>query len=298
MAARVKSPVAAIALALVSLLSWSQTARAQDLSDLPTAASVPPATRDGINAQQPYWQGSGQKRFFASAVLELGGIRYQPTLAVGYGKPHWSWIGLETFTSLATGGGRVYGGGRGVLPGFRPRVGARYEFPVNQYFLPKQENYDRFDLETRASQRSRYIAAEAELTGALPIPHGSLFAVATGYYLTNIPDEYNVFEQTLRVVTAPGWMWRGRAGYLAHFGYGDTFRFGAAIEVIGLLGRDNHIVRAGPILSVSLTHHMEATGAVMVVARSADTLGLEGADLGQIGLRYRWSTGDRWPEFP
>jgi len=36
----------------------------------------------------------------------------------------------------------------------------------------------------------------------------------------------------------------------------------------------------------------------MIVAYSPDTLGLIGADLGQLGLRYRWATGDRFPEFP
>jgi hypothetical protein len=52
------------------------------------------------------------------------------------------------------------------------------------------------------------------------------------------------------------------------------------------------------VLTLSLTHHLDAIGAVMIVAASPDQLGLLGADLGQLGLRYRWSTGDRWPEFP
>jgi len=36
----------------------------------------------------------------------------------------------------------------------------------------------------------------------------------------------------------------------------------------------------------------------MVVAVSPDELGLVGADLGQLGLRYRWASNDRWPDFP
>jgi len=29
-----------------------------------------------------------------------------------------------------------------------------------------------------------------------------------------------------------------------------------------------------------------------------DQLGVVGADLGQLGLRYRWASGDRWSDFP
>ena len=33
-------------------------------------------------------------------------------------------------------------------------------------------------------------------------------------------------------------------------------------------------------------------------AQQPDTLGLMGGQIGELGFRYRWATGDRWPEVP
>jgi hypothetical protein len=57
-------------------------------------------------------------------------------------------------------------------------------------------------------------------------------------------------------------------------------------------------VRLGPAIVVSLTHHLEAVGVAALSVFNPDEIGLAGADLGQIGMRYRWATGDLWPEFP
>ena len=47
-----------------------------------------------------------------------------------------------------------------------------------------------------------------------------------------------------------------------------------------------------------LTHHLDAAASIMAVAWSPDSLALLGTDIGQFGLRYRWATGDPFPEFP
>ncbi len=75
-------------------------------------------------------------------------------------------------------------------------------------------------------------------------------------------------------------------------------KLGAAAEMIHVPLRSMIVVRAGPLVSVGLTHHLEVNGGLMIVAASRDDIGLPAADVGQLALIYKWATGDRWAEFP
>ena len=66
----------------------------------------------------------------------------------------------------------------------------------------------------------------------------------------------------------------------------------------GAPNRDNLVFRTGPVVTVSLTDHLQAIGAAAFAIIYHDDLGLSGSDLGQIALRYRWASGEAWPNFP
>jgi len=283
---------------LLALIGTAAVSEAADPADVPPLQGGTSALRSGVESRRPYWQGSGTNRPFVSATFDLGVLYWQPTMAVGYGKPHYQWFGAEIYATGSQSGGRGYAGLHGQLPGLDLRVGARYEFPIGQGFLPPQDAYERDDLDNRHLGLARYLAAQAELGGWVELFGGTLFAVASGYALVGVPADRYVFEESLRVVAAPPWLWRARAGYLAHIGWLETMQLGGAAEAIHSVGRGKLLVRAGPVISVALTHHLEAIGVAMFVAASPDRLGLIGAEFGQLGLRYRWATGDRWPEFP
>ena len=272
--------------------------RAQAPDDILADSTPTDAMRAGTEQHRPYWKGSGPTRPFLAANMDLGVFYVRPHLQVGYGKPHYEWFGAEIYQSLAISGGRTYAGVRGAWSILDVRAGARYEFPTDHYYLLPRDRYEREDLEDPRFGRSNYIAGEADINLSIPIPRGSIIGVLTGYALLGIPDDRFVYENALKVVAEPPWLWRARLGYLYHFGWQGTMRLGAAVEVIHLVDRVGAVVRAGPLFSVALTHHLEASAAIMIVAYSPDSLGLVGADLGQIGLRYRWATGDRFPEFP
>ncbi|AUX39200.1 hypothetical protein SOCE26_005820 [Sorangium cellulosum] len=292
-----RTPAAA---ALAALALAAARAAAQDVADLPPSISDPPPTSAGIDVLQKrsYWARSAGARPFVSAVLELGVIYYRPTLAIGVGRPHWSWVGVEGYASVSPTGGAEYVGLRAALPGVELRAGARYAFSTSQYFLQPQTSYTRRDTELMLGPRSRYVAGEVELSGSTPLLGGSLFGVATGYVVLGAPRGFYLYEEALHAVMKPPFLYRARIGFLGEMDEYGELRLGAAAEVIGNPGRGSAIVRVGPVLAISLTHHLDALGTVMVVAATPDRLGLLGADLGQLGLRYRWATGDRWPEFP
>lgn len=277
---------------------FTSQARAQDLADLPPPQGLGPGLTTGIEQARPYWRGSGPTRFFMAAQLELGALYFRPNLQVGYGKPHFRWFGAETASSVTINGTRYYAGLRGVLPNVGFRVGLRYEAPFQQHYVRRQYEYDRFELEEQGPGRGTYLAGEAEIDANWAAPGGSMLLVVSGYHISGVPEQYNVWDINLKQVVEPPWLYRVRLGYLYHVGWLGSMRIGGAAEIIHIPLRRTAAVRAGPIVSVSLTHHLQAVAAVMLVARERDTLGVRGADLGQLGLVYRWATGDRFADFP
>jgi len=292
---------AASAIAAVCVLCASRVALAQDPTNPPTTTTPP--NIGGANAldqaqQKPYWSG-GQRRAFISSTQEIGLLYVRPQLAVGLGRPHYTWIGLESQTRLDASGGAQYGGLHAASPIADLRLGARYTFPANQRLLRPQASFEPDDLDIDTEPHSRYVALEAEATGVWPVvDRFSIFALGSAWRYLGIPQGYWFFEEGLHVVVAPPWVWRARAGPLVTFGKTGGFQIGAAGEVIGIPARDAVIVRVGPQMTVALTHHLDSTVSAMIVASSPDNIGLDGYEVGQFGLRYRWATGDQFPEFP
>lgn len=284
-----------LAIAVAGLLASSRS-RAQDLVDLPPPQGDP-SVFYGLDQTRPFWE-SGKTRPFVAAVFDLGVVFVRPTLQVGYGKPHREWIGLEGYSSLSTGGLAAYGGARGSYSFFDLRGGARFNTTVNQQLLEPRDSYTLAESEYITGPSSYYLALEGEAALSFPMPFGSGVVAGTVVYTTGTPDGFYVWEDAYNVIIEPPWLWRGRAAYQINVGRFDTMKLGAAFDLIGIPGRDAFVTRAGPVMSVSLTHHLEAIGAALLVLTSPDDLGLKGADFGQIGLRYKWATGDRWPEFP
>jgi hypothetical protein len=284
-------------LVLAGAILAPASARAQDFSDTPPAQDDS-ALLSGIEQRRAYWYGSGPVRPFLAAALNVGIVYYRPKLQIGYGRPHYAWFGAEGGAGVGLAGGRFYASLRAQYPYIDARVGARYEFSFEQRFLLPQDAYTREDTESAKLGKLRYVSGEAEVAGSCPFPGGSLVGLVGGYYLTAGPEDAFIFEEALKQIVEPPWVWRARLGYLAHIGWLGSMKIGPAAELIHVPLREAITVRVGPAISVALTHHLEASGTLMIVAASRDDLGLAGADLGQLSLSYKWATGDRFAEFP
>lgn len=280
------------------VLGVSRAALAQDPGEIPSSVTgADPTGALGVAGKRPYWSG-GATRGFVAATLEAGLVYYRPTLAVGWGKPHWEWIGVELQSRVTAGAFAEYAGVHLALPQAELRLGSRYVFAASQAYLARRDTYTDDTLQFDEEPNARYLALEGELSGALPVGDGAFLGNVGAFHLLGVPAEYDVYDQLLHVVVQPPWALRQRVGYVHAFGADGGLKVGAAVEAMEIPERDAIVVRAGPQLVVALTHHLDAALSIMAVVASPDALRLEGTDIGQFGFRYRWATGDRFPEFP
>ncbi len=289
-------PLLAAAVSLASVLSFAPGAHAQELTGQNSTTIAPP-NRIDIGVKRPYW-GAGPTRPFAAAVFDTAGIALRTELDLGYGKPHHMWIGAEVDTSLSLKGLGAFGGLRANAPWGFVRFGPRWWTGTGQSLLEPAESYNRAQLDVNGELKSKYLSIDGELGFSIPLPVGAIGGLITAYGILAVPDGYYVFEDSLRAIIDPPFVGRARLSYLAGIGKPDTLRVGGLVELIYNPGRGYFNIRTGPAVAVALTHHLEALASVAFSVENPDEIGIAGADLGQIGLRYRWATGDLWPEFP
>lgn len=289
--------VAGILFAFVAIAA-PRAASAQDVTGLsPGAGSPPPTGRVDIGAGRPYW-GAGPARPFAAVTFESAGIAARTVLDLGYGKPHHLWAGLQIYSNLSLRGLGMYAGVAAVAPWGTVRFGPRFWTALGQKLITPVDVVTPPLLDVSEAPRSTYLSLDAEAAFQIPLPVGAIGILVTGQAITSVVEDYFVFEEALRVVMEPPFVGRARVSYLAGIGDPATLRVGGLAEVIYNPGRNYVNVRIGPAVAVSLTHHLEAVASVALSVYNPDEIGVAGADLGQIGLRYRWATGDLWPEFP
>jgi len=236
-----------------------------------------------------YWE-LGRTRPFLATTVDAGLIYLRPRFMAGYGRPHWSWIGVEADPNLGVGGVGYYSGVAAALPWLSLRLGSRYFYPFSRNLLEPRAAYERSDIGLLGGPVGDYLAYEAEVAATLPLGPGSIFGVATGMHISLVPPDKYVYEDSLKVVAAPPWLWRTRVGYLLALGFSGALRVGVAGETIGLPGRDAFVIRAGVLASVLLSSELEAQASLLPVLASPDSLGLAGSDFGQLGVRYRWGS--------
>jgi hypothetical protein len=285
--------IAAVLAACVLALA-SSDARAQTSSN---SGSGPPSTGLELLQKQPYWA-LGAPRWFAAATIETGFIYLREELALGWGKPHYAWGGLDLSTSVSASAITERAGLRLSVPHLELRGGARYVIPFSHYFLRPQDSYYRDDVDLVTGDKSRYLALDAEATLSAKAWVGSLFAVGGAYALLGAPSGKYLFDESFHAVVAPPTLLRARAGYLLQLGLDGEIGVGAFGEVIDTPIRGVAIGRAGPIVAVQVSDHLDIQASVAFVVASHDDLGLRGGDISQLGVRYRWATGEPAPWIP
>ena len=234
---------------------------------------------------------TGADRFFASGMIDIGPLYLRPRLSAGFGRPFWRWTGVDVNPIVSGEGVGAYGGLRATVPNFDLRVGSRYFFAFYRHFLEPREQYDVLALERRTGPSSRYLSLEAELTASVPMGPGRALTVLSATYVMLVPDDYWVFEETLRVVADPPWIWLARTGYELPVGELRIVRVGAVVEAAGSPDRGAWTVRCGVTGSMRLWKTVELRGAIVPAVYGEDSLGAAGGQWFELGVRLRFATG-------
>lgn len=280
----------------VAVLAVPTTAAGQGFSTNPSALDEPlhpraQASDDIVDPSMRRSWDEGRVRKFAALTADVGFLYLRPRLSLGYGKPFQDWIGVDANPVAAGAGLGVYGGLRFALRWVDLRLGPRYFYSFSRYILAARDSYSRLDIDSMAGDKARTLTYEAELNASVPAGPGDILALGSASYVTGVSDDQAVFEETLRVIVRPPFVWRGRLGYGLRLGSHNQHSVGVVADILHVPKRDDSItVRAGPVLRIVLSRHFEVRGSFVVTVWSPDTIGLVGGDFTELGLRYRWAT--------
>ena len=257
----------------------------------PPLGILPTATDALVDPRMARSWGAAPSRWFLSTTADVGFVYIRPRLSAGYGKPFTKWFGID-LNPVASGTHLgAYGGLRLEIPFLDIRAGVRYFRAFNHTYLEPHDHYDRIQLETDNTNVAQVITYETEADSSVPIGPGNLVMRGSLSYITNVPDGKYVFEETLRIIANPPWVWRLRGGYVLRLGDYQQHSIGMVVDVLDVPNRDDSkTVRVGPILRWVLSRRVEVRGSFVLTVYSPDRIGLVGSDFTELGVRYRWAT--------
>lgn len=273
-------------------------------TDEPAAAAVRPGAEAVVaevvlKVPRPvngYWS-VGVPRWFVSSKTDLGAIYAKPYFSVGYGLPHWIWVGADLNAITTTEFTQVYGGVRASSPILDFAFGARDTYSYSKTFLEPRATFVADDV-YGSGKNARYWAWEAEGVGIVPLPHSAILFNYIAVGTIDVPENRYVYDESYRVIVAPSFFQVFRTAVVLRLLREDTLRIGVLAELITSTGRSSNVFRMGPAGALQLTDHLEMLGTLSVALSSPDRLGIALGAYGVAGFRYRWATGESAPKWP
>jgi hypothetical protein len=244
-----------------------------------------------------YWS-AGKPRWFIAARPEAGTPYAKPYFSLGYGMPHWLWLGLDVNAIITLEMAQAYGGVRASTPILDLAFGLRDTWSFEKHFLAPAPRYTRSDVLEGPGERVRYWAWEAEGVAVLPLPYAGLVLDVIVVRTLDVPEDRYVYDESYRAIVAKPLFVTARLAAIARFFKEHSVRVGVLTEHVFETDRPETVWRVGPITSVQLTDHLELNAGVTLAVSSPDALGLSLGAYGIAGLRWRWATGETKPEAP
>jgi hypothetical protein len=243
-----------------------------------------------------YWS-VGVPRWFVSSKTDVGSIYAKPYFSVGYGLPHWIWVGADVNAITTLEFAQVYGGARASSPILDLAFGVRDTYSYGKPFLTPRATFVAADLD-RPGRNARYWAWEAEGVAVAPLPHSAILLNYIAVGTIDVPANRYVYDESYRLIVAPSFFQVFRGAIVLRLLREDALRIGVLGGFITSTGRSRGVVRVGPAGALQVTDHLEMLGTLTVAVSSPDRLGLALGAYGVAGLRYRWATGEHAPKWP
>ncbi len=241
-----------------------------------------------LNKKYSPWQSEKNTWFLASAS-DVGIVYVRPHATLGWGAPFWQFVGLDTYAITTPSFAAAYVGVRASLPWLDVQWGYRGTYAFDRRLLPPRSEYRADDLHlSDGDKRSTYGVIELEITPAVPVLHGALFAEIHPMWF-NAPRDVYLYEEIMRAVVDSRFAMRTRLGYLYQPDDDGMIKVGAMLEYMVTPGRPKNVARVGPVVLVGLSKHIEGLATATFAVSSPDDLGLYEGTYGFIGLRARFA---------
>jgi hypothetical protein len=156
--------------------------------------------------------------------------------------------------------------------------------------LPILPSYGRQESELRLGGSAQYAAWDSEVRLNVPVGTGTLLSESESMLLFLVPEDRNVFVESVRVISGGDWLYRQRFAYSFPTPGIEGLNAAVVAEVVYLPSRGTEVWRAGITFRWWLFENLQIRVNLIPVVYGVDRLGLIGADLGQLGLRWLWST--------
>lgn len=275
-------------------------------ADAPSVSVPLESTETEVENASPAWQGPpangywsvGKPRWFVAARPEVGTPYAKPYVSLGYGMPHWLWLGVDVNAIITLEMAQAYGGVRASTPILDLAFGLRDTWSFEKSFMQPAPRFTRSDVLENDGERARYWAWEAEGVAVLPLPYAALVGNMIVVRTLDVPEDLYVFDESYRAIVAKPLFVTARLAAVARFFKEYSVRVGVLGEHVFETGRPEGVWRVGPITSVQLTDHLELNAGVTLAVSSPDSLGLAMGAYGIAGLRWRWASGEEKPEAP
>jgi hypothetical protein len=276
--------VGARALMVLAILFACRSGWAQGLATMPgegfqSPLGSPPGAR---------WS-TGRDRWFVAGRLDAGFLFLRPRVSVGYGRPHFDWIGLDVVPTVAFSAAGGYAGIRMEGRFLQIRTGLLYQYSFNRSFLPEAPSYDLVDLDVIDGPRASYFLWDSEFDLYFPLEPLRVRYQVQPVMADGIPEDHYLYFDNLRVISGRGLTLRQRAG-IEFFWPGTTIGIAPEVEVVWLDARKTFVVRVGGTCRWLLSDEFEVRTAFLPVIVSPDQLGRASSDVLEFALRWRWTT--------
>lgn len=228
----------------------------------------------------------GKSRLFAAFGASAGSLA-RTDLTVGYGKPHWTWVGVEADGQTTADMAMTRVRARLALVVADLAVGWGRVWSYKHTTLPEQASYASLTYADRPE--AHYRTLQLWLMGLLPAPHGYLDWQLEALRIYGGSVERAVYDEQLRAVVFAPWALAGRLGY--------AFQFADKKGAIGVLAeglwpgeRDDYLARIGPMFSWMISPRLDVGGVVTMTVHSPDRLNVYEHLWGSLRVRYRTAT--------
>ena len=263
----------------------------------PAPAEPAPAEPAAADVRKPppytYWA-EQTSRWFVSADVAVGAFN-RGRVSIGYGKPYWTWFGLEFQAATTSEFGTLLFGPRIDALLVNASLDLRGTFAYAREQPLRAESYGSFELEGTPGVKNEYGSLDAWIWGyvpAGPVPLVGYWEVG-GTYLLSDPSPYAVFEEYMRY-TMNGRTALMLRAVLSVKLFSDRLLLGPAVD--GVLSPERSgVLRVGGAASYQFTPHLALNLLLTVPVVSPDSLDWYTQSWGIGRLSYAWASGEPRP---